>query len=558
MQQHGKFGYIFLFNVLICCDGNIKSLQSPKLGSKHAFNQMINDYEKQAATGNETHSRPKRAVLCSDRPKHACVNGIPQDWTRISQTDGRRFTDGCDLNDFQKNPQWIKDLIQDDNFRLSYKLGSQQKLKIYGWWSVHRKRGSKGPRPGEELTYCPGSGMSIFHAREIRAFTNARIKNRCVNPNVKCDPIDDTNKCGNTQQARMDYYIYHGKYNKRNEKFKMGKVWLKCRNPPGPNGHIVAQVVCDYKGQIQIQINYGNYTGTGVYLKNEMWYDVRLMHSPTRKGKNWEPDEKTWPYYGYDDRIKSWCIGTHCYDRFSINTTISDAKTQFQQLDELCKLKEKPFEKCMAGGVSINQGQLPPTPSGATSVECKKLRCWPVCKKDLLLEYPQRFKCDVTGFDSATGSDIYGWHIDPGYKGLSKCIGCTPLLSLISSTVNVTVSTQKKGLAGYEIFCDPDAWNTLKFDWTIDPSLGNRRQKEYIKTERKRKHLFCKCEIKPDKNKNQRRKCQWYFSNASTIFSSDPDSWKGRKFPVQDLKKIECHNSAYKPWNRLTNMKVGK
>ena len=36
-------------------------------------------------------------------------SGIPQHWTKLSQTDGRRFV--CDLNDFQKNPEWIKDLI---------------------------------------------------------------------------------------------------------------------------------------------------------------------------------------------------------------------------------------------------------------------------------------------------------------------------------------------------------------------------------------------------------------------------------------------------------------
>ena len=36
-------------------------------------------------------------------------SGIPQLWTMLSQTDGRRFA--CDLNDFQKNPEWIKDLI---------------------------------------------------------------------------------------------------------------------------------------------------------------------------------------------------------------------------------------------------------------------------------------------------------------------------------------------------------------------------------------------------------------------------------------------------------------
>ena len=35
--------------------------------------------------------------------------GQPQSWTSIAQTDGRRFI--CDLNNFNKNPKWIKDLI---------------------------------------------------------------------------------------------------------------------------------------------------------------------------------------------------------------------------------------------------------------------------------------------------------------------------------------------------------------------------------------------------------------------------------------------------------------
>lgn len=48
MQQHGKFGYIFLFNVLICCDGNIKEIfedRRKKILALLPFSQPI-DLEK--------------------------------------------------------------------------------------------------------------------------------------------------------------------------------------------------------------------------------------------------------------------------------------------------------------------------------------------------------------------------------------------------------------------------------------------------------------------------------------------------------------------------------
>ena len=54
-----------------------------------------------------------------------------------------------------------------------------------------------------------------------------------------------------------------------------------------------------------------------------------------------------------------------------------DAKTMWQRVDEVCKLgafKVEPYEEC------TGKDQLPETPEGATSVQCEKKRCWPICE----------------------------------------------------------------------------------------------------------------------------------------------------------------------------------
>ena len=69
-----------------------------------------------------------------------CFPGIPQKYTRIDQTDGRKFT--CDLNDYNVNPPWIQDLIRRARkafFKTLSQSKVQQKFVLYKpvkrkWW----------------------------------------------------------------------------------------------------------------------------------------------------------------------------------------------------------------------------------------------------------------------------------------------------------------------------------------------------------------------------------------------------------------------------------------
>jgi len=517
--------------------------------------------------GKAKQSRNRRAVTCDDRPHFACKKGVPQLYTAISQTDGRRFE--CDLNDEDKNPKWIKELLEDSNFRLSYKLGDRQRLLKYGWWDTSRiafisllKQGRA--KKGEELTFCPHDTTGPSKSRLL----NSRLVMPCSDGSTPgkeggC-PIkgSDRNKCdGYFTRDEIDYYSLYGKYNKKTKKFKEGKAWLKCREPPGPNGEIIARVVCrtgennsDLKGNIEIQIFYGNRTDTGIQGK---WYDVRQMHSDKLFKKSYQPDAIA--DLGVPHRINiGYCEGEHCYNHYAIPKE-SDAKTMWQRVDEICKLgafKVEPYEEC------TGKDQLPETPEGATSVQCEKKRCWPICEDGKLPEYQQRFKCEFTGKLDSDDNEIFGWHIQPsgsaypkGYDGLSRCISCLTeeeLKIIISSTVKIdkVTSVQTNGPIAYEISCDPMLYNTLKFDWVEDPANPNvRKQKEYIKTDKKPKHLICSCDVITDPQGIKIRSCGWLFS-----LGLHRDSSRGRKFPKADLTTIECHNSNYLPWNRLKNL----
>ena len=99
-------------------------------------------------------------------------------------------------------------------------------------------------------------------------------------------------------------------------------------------------------------------------------------------------------------------------------------------------------------------------------------------------EYPQRFKCEINGFDEKTENEVFAWHIrrcpisflsiidinrwkydfihfskEPdgpnypkNYKGLSQCIGCPSFQQLqtrLSDTVNITETT--RGISGLSV-----------------------------------------------------------------------------------------------------------
>merc|ERR1719259_66249 len=537
--------------------------------SKIIFNQIMKESDRMSATGNGKQSRRRRAVTCADRPNFACVNGIPQLWTRLSQTDGRRFA--CDLNDFQKNPEWIKDLIVNPNFRLSYKLGDRQRRVNNGWWNTHIDGGGYYPKKGEEETFCPRKHPSVFRKS---TYINARLRHPCKGDATKkevcyingrtCDPCKTNDP--------MDFYgAGFAKYNKRTQKFKHGKAWLKCREPAGPNGQIVARVMCrvgtheiyggllyamrenkdkkfraKMQNRIEIQIQYNNRSLSAKLLPKGKWFDVRDMHSKDRKCAKGEPDTCS----GRIDRhYQGYCIGEHCYNRFSINKTISDATTQFERIDEICKLGEfkiEPYEECTGG-----KGTWPPIPNGARNASCHNKSCWPECDAGKLPEYPQRFRCEV-GFDAKTNTEIFDWHITTPYGGLSRCIGCPTLAEIRTKIISTTVEVEEssnQGLPGFKIFCDKTKFNTLKFDWVSDPANpAQQRQKEYTKTYKNPKYLMCTCEVKVLPSGLKKRECDFSFARGNHM-----DSSKGKKFQEQWLKRIECYNSNWKTWNRLKN-----
>lgn len=78
------------------------------------------------------------------------------------------------------------------------------------------------------------------------------------------------------------------------------------------------------ENRIEIQIQYQNRSLSANIKPKGKWYDVRLMHDEKRKAKEGEPDTLT----GRIDRHEQgYCQGEHCYNRFSINKTISGMGT---------------------------------------------------------------------------------------------------------------------------------------------------------------------------------------------------------------------------------------
>ena len=82
------------------------------------------------------------------------------------------------------------------------------------------------------------------------------------------------------------------------------------------------------QNRIEIQIQYNNRSLSAKQLPKGKWFDVRLMHSKDRKNGKGEPDT----FYGrgtgrIDRHDLGYCIGEHCYNRFSINKTISGMGT---------------------------------------------------------------------------------------------------------------------------------------------------------------------------------------------------------------------------------------
>ena len=78
------------------------------------------------------------------------------------------------------------------------------------------------------------------------------------------------------------------------------------------------------QNRIEIQIQYNNRSLSAKLLPKGKWFDVRDMHSKDRKCAKGEPDTCS----GRIDRhYLGYCIGDHCYNRFSINKTISGMGT---------------------------------------------------------------------------------------------------------------------------------------------------------------------------------------------------------------------------------------
>ena len=78
------------------------------------------------------------------------------------------------------------------------------------------------------------------------------------------------------------------------------------------------------ENRMEIQIQYNNRSISAHLRPKGKWFDVRLMHSKDRKDDWGEPDTMT----GRIDRhYVGYCIGEHCYNRFSINKTISGMGT---------------------------------------------------------------------------------------------------------------------------------------------------------------------------------------------------------------------------------------
>ena len=73
------------------------------------------------------------------------------------------------------------------------------------------------------------------------------------------------------------------------------------------------------EGQIEIQIPYGNrsHSMRGDFGINGKWYDVRLMHTDKVFGASEGPDGKLRQFRKAD----GYCMGEHCYNRFSINSS---------------------------------------------------------------------------------------------------------------------------------------------------------------------------------------------------------------------------------------------
>ena len=88
------------------------------------------------------------------------------------------------------------------------------------------------------------------------------------------------------------------------------------------------------QNRIEIQIQYNNRTfsnkankGSSYPRPQGKWYDVRWMHSDVKHKAKMEPDVTDVLLGRMDREVVGYCIGEHCYNRFSINKTISGMGT---------------------------------------------------------------------------------------------------------------------------------------------------------------------------------------------------------------------------------------
>ena len=83
------------------------------------------------------------------------------------------------------------------------------------------------------------------------------------------------------------------------------------------------------ENRVEIQIQYQNRSLSAGLKPKGKWFDVRLMHSKNRQSGDLASDrgEPDWPTGRIDRHYLGYCIGEHCYNRFSINKTISGMGT---------------------------------------------------------------------------------------------------------------------------------------------------------------------------------------------------------------------------------------
>ena len=81
------------------------------------------------------------------------------------------------------------------------------------------------------------------------------------------------------------------------------------------------------ENRVEIQIQYQNRSLSAGLKPKGKWFDVRLMHSKDRKMAAGEPDLWKLVPTTIDRHYLGYCIGEHCYNRFSINKTISGMGT---------------------------------------------------------------------------------------------------------------------------------------------------------------------------------------------------------------------------------------